>query len=556
MIRLLRLCCLVVAAGACAQAAEEKWLRVTAGPFTVLTSAGESPARKWAHELERFNHGLQGIVPVQSEQLSPVTVVLFKNDREMESFAPLENGRPAKVGGLFVHTNEFNTIMVSLTRLGDETRHVVFHETVHWHLGPTGEQLPLWLSEGLADLYATFELTDGAREQIGAPLGGYAKLLRSGNLISLAQLIATNRGSVLYNEQARGNMFYAESWALTHLLLLADGSPGVAGLETYLAALRRGRGSAAAFTEAFGNMAALETRLKSYVPATVLRRTAGPRGVDAPVAVVVSDAPPVEVELAKGALLLGSRGPAAAERSLRLAAELAPGDARVWELLGIATATGLTGTTDAQTRDAAAAHFRRSLQLEPTRLPAYEGLAGVVYGAGTFEPGDGSLLARGLALAPGNAMIEAGVAGFEIRAGKIPEGRARLNRICALDPAGERAATKYARQILEDQQLNADFREIDDLARASRFTDAIAAADRALARGQTPANRQRLVELRRRTEDTKKINEAVQFVSAGKPAEAKPLLAALVANSSDSTIVEIARRMLADLSGGASPLKR
>jgi hypothetical protein len=73
--------------------------------------------------------------------------------------------------------------------------------------------------------------------------------------------------------------------------------------------------------------------------------------------------------------------------------------------------------------DAAAADFRRALLLSPSHVASYEALAGVIRGMATFEPGDAELLARGHALSPGNAMIEAGIA----RSQRSTGSRARID---------------------------------------------------------------------------------------------------------------------------------
>jgi tetratricopeptide (TPR) repeat protein len=551
MMRFPRLLVLLLLAGSVAQAADEKWITVTAGPFTVLTSASEKAARKWAFELERFHRGLQGLVPVPLERLSPVTVVLFKNDRAMEPYVPLENSRPAKLGGLFVRTNDLNTIMLSLTRDAEETRHVVFHEAVHWHLAARGDALPLWLGEGLAELYATFESPDAGHERFATPLAGHLRLLRLATPIPISKLLATDRTSLLYNERARGNIFYAESWALAHLLFFADGSPGLAGLDCYLVRLKTGAAPEEAFKAEFGDdFAALEARLRRYVPAGIERARTGPRAADTDAALVVREAGRIEVELAKGALLLGARGPAAAEAQLLAVTEMAPRDPRGWELRGIAQATQAMAALDAKAMDAAAAHFRRAIECDPSRVPAYEGLAGMIYSMATFAAEDAARLARGLALAPANRMIEVGAAAAEMRSDRRAAGRVRLERICALDPAGAQPATKFARQILDEDQLRADLAEIEKLAGDNRYPEVLAIADRALARDLDPASRKRMADLRRRMGDFKQVVDAMELVSRGNPAAAKKLLFDLIATNPDKAVVGSAVSVLTEIERG------
>ncbi len=260
---------------------------------------------------------------------------------------------------------------------------------------------------------------------------------------------------------------------------------------------------------------------------------------------------------AKGALLLGSRGPAAAEKPLVAATGGAPRDPRAWELLGIAQATRAMAAQDAKAMDEAAAKFRRAIELDPARVSAYEGLAGMVYSMASFQPADASRLARGLALAPANAMIEVGVAGAELRAARRGEGRARLERIAASDPEGVQPAMKLARQILDEDQLRADFGEIEKLAGENRYAEVLAIADRALARELDAASRKRMTDLRRRMADFKQVVDAMNLVSRGDPYEAKKLLVDLIATNPDKAVVDGAKSVLSDIERrAAAPVLR
>ena len=68
----------------------------------------------------------------------------------------------------------------------------------------------------------------------------------------------------------------------------------------------------------------------------------------------------------------------------------------------------------------------------------------MVRGVTSYAPEDLELLTRGLAQAPGNTMIEAGLAAVEVRAGRVSEGRARLEQLCAKHPAVKSAGHQYA----------------------------------------------------------------------------------------------------------------
>lgn len=581
---------LLALAGGAARAAEEPWVKVATEHFTILTPAGEAAAREWAIELEQFRRGLQNIVPVAVTRLRPVTVVLFRNERAMEPYVPRERGQPARIGGLFVRANDLNTIMLSLSRGARSTRRLIFHEAVHWHLSALEGVMPLWLAEGLAELYATFELPDAKTYAFGAPMPEYVSQMQAGNFLPLSQLLSIDRSSLLYNEGTRASIFYAQSWAFAHFLFFGEDSPGRAAVLRYLELLPAARSPAEAFEAAFGgDYAALEARLRRHVHGGIYHRRSYARSTDDIQRLLkVSWATAADVELAKGSLLFGARSGTEAEPALRRAAQLAPDDPRAWELLGHialerrdlpAAAAALAKAAAAGSAsylvyhnlavsrmpeplirgfrhsglepaemDSAAANYRKAIRLATWHVPSYEGLAGLVYGMATFVPEDLDVLARGLLESPGNAMIEAGLAAGEIRLGRSAEGRAKLEQLGARAGGDSDPGVKFARQVLAAERWKADLAEIERLAPENRFAEIVALADRALAR-ELPAEQQRvLADVRRRMADLQTVAEAIALANDGGLDAAKQKLEALLAAAPHPAARGEAERVLREFS--------
>jgi tetratricopeptide (TPR) repeat protein len=586
---LVRFAALSVLAAGFARAAEDVWLKVATEHFTILTPTGEHVARKWAIELEQFRRGLQSTVPVPVERLRPVTVVLFKENRAMEPFAPLENGKPLKIGGFFVRANDVNTIMLSLARNDTETRHVIFHEAVHWHLSAREGYMPLWLSEGLAEVYATFESPNAKSYAFGAGFEPHVTRLREESLLPLPKLVGIGRDSLLYNEGTRTSIFYAQSWAFVHFLLFGENSPGRAAVQRYLELLPVVRSADDAFLTAFGaDYATLEQQLRRYITSGRYHKHVYARSTDEMARhLKVRPAAPADIELAQGSLLLGARSPEEAEPYLGRAASLAPSDARAWELLGniavrrrdfatalvVLTKALAAGSTsylvyhnlavsrlpelvqpwmpnpsiDPHVLDAAAADFRKAIELAPSYLQSYEGLAGVMRGMATFVPGDLELLTRGLAQSPGNAMIEAGIAAAEVRAGRVADGRARLERLCARHPTTSSAGMSFARRLLENEILQVEIAEINRLSSQNQWNDVNAIVDRALARALEPPARQFMEHLRQTTMAYQRIRTAIELANEGRRTDAIQLLDAVLASAPDPGVEKETRRVLGEI---------
>jgi tetratricopeptide (TPR) repeat protein len=571
-------------------AAPEKWIKLSTPPFTILTAADEASARKWAVELQEFRRGLQNLIPVSEQGIRPVTVVLFKTDAAMDAYRPMEKGNPKRVAGLFVRANDVNTIMLSIGRYASETRHLIFHEAVHWHLSALDASLPLWFSEGLAELYSTFELKDAGHYSFGAPIVEHERLLDLTKPVPLAQLVTTRSDSLLYNEGARASVFYAESWAFLHLLAYGQPTSPANAIGSYMDLLKAGQVPEQAFTNVFGaNYAELDKKLKKYLHSGFAKKRLYPRVIQTNAPAVLTDATAGDIELAKGSLLAGSRTPADAEPHLRWAGELAPYDPRPWELLGhlavvrkdfasareALTRAAANGSTsylvyhnlavsrlpesltpgmvikgfDPKVMDAAAADFRRAIELAPSYKESYEGLAGLMYGMATFTPGDFSILQRGLKLAPEDAIIQVGLAACELRQGKQAEGLQRLKRTLAATNSADAGNSELGRRILQEQTVKTAFDEINALLLRNRFREALAAADRALTNRLDDEYRQPLLTFRVHVIEGREISDAVELVNHGDPGRARQQLERLAANASETSTKAEAKRLLKEIGG-------
>lgn len=93
------------------------------------------------------------------------------------------------------------------------------HEYTHFAVNRAGLHLPLWLNEGIADLYSTTAVSAG-KPLLGAPLAARLSTLTNNRLVPLRDLFAAGRASFLYNTPEITPFFYAESWFFTRLLAL------------------------------------------------------------------------------------------------------------------------------------------------------------------------------------------------------------------------------------------------------------------------------------------------------------------------------------------------
>ncbi|HEY2383797.1 MAG TPA: tetratricopeptide repeat protein [Terriglobia bacterium] len=269
MVRLRKvlLCCFIVAslAGTSTGYAADKWLSIRSQNFLLVGNASESSIRRVARDLEEFRAGMALLFPSITKQAPPpMTVLVFKDDASFLPYKPLYQGKPANVAGYFQSGQDMNFIALTA---GTQTPRVIYHEFLHALTKDLTIKLPVWASEGLAEVYSTFEIESNGKEMLlGRAIGEHLQTLKQ-SFISINALFAVTRGSPYYNEQTKQGIFYAESWAVMHYLMLANNQQRRPQLVKFLALAGDGNKSIDdSFSEAFEtDYASFEQEMRAYV---------------------------------------------------------------------------------------------------------------------------------------------------------------------------------------------------------------------------------------------------------------------------------------------------
>jgi hypothetical protein len=238
------------------------WMRLEVPNFTIVGNAGEGELRAAASEFERFREAFAQFVPPEATAtIVPTVVLVFDSDRALDAFKPIFRGRRVDAGGVFVGSTEINYIAVVA---GTRSFHSIFHEYAHLVFSNVAPNQPVWLGEGLAEYYATFELRrDGRQAIIGRQIDAHLQKLRQGRLLPLNELVAVERDSQLYHEGNRRTLLYAQSWALVHYLLRGT-PPRGDRLLAYMEAVETGSSPTAAWRSVFGSEE-IERGFKDYL---------------------------------------------------------------------------------------------------------------------------------------------------------------------------------------------------------------------------------------------------------------------------------------------------
>jgi hypothetical protein len=310
----------------CLGAGSPEWSLARSARFEVYAEAGaENPGALlvWFERLHGFFEQQTG---VKTDSRPPVRVVVFHSADEYERFRL----RPS-ADAFYVATEARDYIVLSDRGLLDWR--TAAHEYWHFVEHAGGLHLPPWLNEGLAEVFSTVHL--GEHEgRMGFELRWHTRTLRTRSWIPLAELLALPADAPLRSERDSSEIYYAESWALAHMLLLSpDYSPGYRELA---ARLSEGTPGAPALQSVYGKSPDTIARdLRGWVEKGRYRPVAVPGiSVDAPPA-VFEEVSPFTVRLFMGEVLTAAGKRERAEALYRELAAEGPPNAEVFAALAI-----------------------------------------------------------------------------------------------------------------------------------------------------------------------------------------------------------------------------
>ncbi len=205
------LACLLIPA--CAVAAQpEPWLKLTSANFELYTTAGERAGRDLIKHFEQVRSFFTQAFGAHLSAERPARIIVFRNEKEYQPY------RPNEFASAFYQPGAIHDFIV-MSSASSEHYPVAIHEFTHMMIHQSGMDVPPWLNEGLAELYSSLE-PRGNKILVGQVLPGRVHVLNTDKWIPLLTLLNVDHNSPYYNEKSRAGMFYAESWALVHMLNL------------------------------------------------------------------------------------------------------------------------------------------------------------------------------------------------------------------------------------------------------------------------------------------------------------------------------------------------
>jgi len=497
----------------------EKWLEVRSPHFVLVTNGSTKTARRVAFQFEMIRAVFQNTFPnTRVDPAQPPIILAVKDEADLKVLLPefWEKKRQLHPAGVFVGGAEKNYVVLRLDAsvptgyegMLENPYHLIYHEYVHLLVSLNFPWVPVWLNEGMAEFYGN-TIVRQKQVDCGVLIPSHAGLLRQGRFMPLPLLFAVDSTSPYYNEENNATIFYAESWALTHFLILGEQGKHSRQLVEYIELLRRDVDPVAAAKRALGDLNELQRKLDLYMNGLTMPAV----GVKPPAEIdesnfVVCELPPAESAAVRGDFYVYDRHLAAGRALLEEAMRLEPNLASAYESLGFLcfregkkeeaakffdqavkldsrnylahyyhAMLSVEQSSGAALSEGVASDLKRTIELNPNFAPAYAALASVYGARGQSLEEARTLAAKAIELEPGNLHYHLALAHVLLRqehpeeaatvarrvlaAAKTPEERAGAESLLA-------AAQRYLDYQAEVKRRAEQARAAEEQARAWR----------------------------------------------------------------------------------------
>lgn len=228
-------------------AADENWITLKAPRFGIVSQLSEETTRAWAEEFDQFVTALHQLYNRDDRDLVPLTIVIFKSKNQFSDYRiRTKSGQAERVVGLFANRDDWSVIALPGLRGYQKTRRVILHEAVHWYAHSQSVDLPLWLDEGLAEVYSTFEIKQG-KARWGMPIQSHIDYLDYKGLQPTREFLRATQDEALHELDT----YYPQAWAMVHYFLFGNGGENRNKFKVFLSELDK-KSREKAFESALG----------------------------------------------------------------------------------------------------------------------------------------------------------------------------------------------------------------------------------------------------------------------------------------------------------------
>lgn len=245
-------------------------LKASSPNFILMGDLEPEAAKSLLLDLEEFRHVILELFKApQGNESEKITIHYIAKVENFVAISP-----SSTISALYFQARLNPRILLNAQLMGhnmQEMRRALFHEYVH-HLTQNylGYNIPVWLNEGLAEYYATFEKIADGQYLIGQSIPDYYESLEGRSWTPLVTLFDALHqypyvsGSLDASTMRSQSYFYAQSWLIIHYL--QNFPDGMEKLRRFVETLDPLMNSETSFIEIFGlDYLAFEESLRAYV---------------------------------------------------------------------------------------------------------------------------------------------------------------------------------------------------------------------------------------------------------------------------------------------------
>lgn len=250
-------------------ASDGKWRHFRSPNFELYSRENDDQSRDLLHKLEMLRTVFIDNFKLVERRRQEVTVFYFTREKDFRPYLPKHLNTKVQFSAYYTSNSDRAAIVLGPAEDRDSAREIVFHEYIHHLFRVSGENPPLWINEGMAELFSTIKVT-GTTLEFGRASRGRLFQLHLEKMMSLEQLFASDHNSSMFSDESHTGIFYAQSWALMHYWHFGQSHLPAEKIDQFLFYARLepalpGAVLRARFREAFGmDYPEMEKRLENY----------------------------------------------------------------------------------------------------------------------------------------------------------------------------------------------------------------------------------------------------------------------------------------------------
>jgi hypothetical protein len=208
------LACLLLAMPVAGNAARHNWRELTVGRLTIYSTRDDKATRSFATSLQLFENTIGTLLQSEHSRLPDIpTYVYILNGSDFYKYAGWRG-----ISAFFQRHPFENIIVFDGEKTFAETSEGVFHEYAHYlQANVQNAAYPPWYKEGFASVLQTFRVQ--GNQIIVGDGPPYGRRVDMNRWIPIARVLAVTQRDPEYRRESLAQEFYAESWALVHMMM-------------------------------------------------------------------------------------------------------------------------------------------------------------------------------------------------------------------------------------------------------------------------------------------------------------------------------------------------